>query len=123
MSKNYRIRIPLIKIIDKACPRSSHYIGTNIHDRLYFKNKQLIYSNIQNGDSTIFDKSGYSFENGDIEMASLEEILDMQAEILDCDLEKDYLKIKQEFLSYIEKMCERKRKNDEQLLEKILKEL
>ncbi|WP_392436313.1 hypothetical protein ACF3OI_10185 (plasmid) [Finegoldia magna] len=123
MSKNYRIRIPLIKIIDKACPRSSHYIGTNIHDRLYFKNKQLIYSNIQNGDSTIFDKSGYSFENGDIEMASLEKILDMQAEILDCDLEKDYLKIKQEFLSYIEKMCERKRKNDEQLLEKILKEL
>lgn len=123
MSKNYRIRIPLIKIIDKACPRSSHYIGTNIHDRLYFKNKQLIYSNIQNGDSTMFDKSGYSFENGDIEMASLEEILDMQAEILDCDLEKDYLKIKQEFLSYIENMCERKRKNDEQLLEKILKEL
>lgn len=123
MSKNYRIRIPLIKVIDKTCPKSSHYIGTNIHDRLYFQNRQLIYSNVQNGDSTMFEKGGYSFKNGDIEMLSLEEILDMQAEVLDCDLDKDYVKIKQEFLSYIERMCERKKKKDQQLLENILNQL
>lgn len=56
-------------------------------------------------------------------MLSLEEILDMQAEVLDCDLDKDYVKIKQEFLSYIEKMCERKKKKDQQLLENILNQL
>ena len=76
MYSNYKLRIPLIKIIDKACPRSNHYIGTNIHDRLSFKNKNLVYSNLQNGDSTLFTDSGYSFENGDVEMLTLADVLD-----------------------------------------------
>lgn len=123
MYSNYKMRIPLIKIIDKASPRSNHYIGTNIHDRLSFRNKNLVYSNFQNGDSTLFNDSGYSFQNGDVEMLTLADVLDMQADILDCRFDKDYLKIKEEFVSYFEKMSAIKRNKDEELLKDILEQL
>ena len=123
MYNDYKMRIPLIKITDKASPRSNHYIGTNIHDRLSFKNKNLVYSNVQNGDSTLFDDSGYSFENGDVGMFTISDVLDIQAEILDCSFDRDYLKVKEELVSYFEKMGVIKRNKDEELLKDILEQL
>ena len=123
MYNDYKMRIPLIKITDKASPRSNHYIGTNIHDRLSFKNKNLVYSNVQNGDSTLFDDSGYSFENGDVGMFTISDVLDIQAEILDCSFDRDYLKVKEELVSYFEKMGVIKRNKDEELLKNILEQL
>ena len=123
MYNDYKMRIPLIKITDKASPRSNHYIGPNIHDRLSFRNKNLVYSNFQNGDSTLFNDSGYSFQNGDVEMLTLADVLDIQADILDCCFDKNYLKVKEELMSYFEKMGAIKRNKDEELLKNILEQL
>ena len=90
------MRYPIIRVKDNCFKDGEHIVGENIHDLLYVDSKTgaIHYLNIQGMVGTKYPDEGYSFVGADkgewsitcepeIEMVSLEELIDMAAEHLE----------------------------------------